>query len=108
MSPPGPISFPSRPASLSPLEQPVSSPQVPIGWWGIEVPVPAGVVPGTEVRLVVDVRSDPKVIPGRVIRLLGDDSLEGTTALVAIEEARVGAAAAAVADGSLRTLVGGL
>ncbi len=82
-------------------------PTIPSGWWGIEVPIPAGVVPGTDVRVVVDVRNDPKVIPGRVIRLLGNDSLEGTTALVAIPEEQVGAAAAAVADGSLRTLVGG-
>lgn len=83
-----------------------AEPAMPVGWWGIEVPVPGGTSVGTEVRLVVDVRLEPKVIPGLVIRIVGEDSLAGLTALVAIPEAEVGAAAAALADGSLRTLVG--
>lgn len=82
-------------------------PAMPSGWWGIEVPVPAGTSSGTVVRLVVDVRLDPRVIQGLVIRILGEDSLEGLKALVAVPESEVGAAAAALADGSLRTMVGG-
>jgi hypothetical protein len=84
-----------------------AEPAMPAGWWGVEVPVPNGTSVGTEVRLVVDVRLEPKVIPGLVIRIVGEDSLAGLTALVAIPEGEVGAAAAALADGSLRTLVGG-
>ena len=84
-----------------------AEPAMPSGWWGIEVPVPGGTSVGTDVRLVVDVRLEPKVIPGLVIRIVGEDSLTGLTALVAVPEAEVGAAAAALADGSLRTLVGG-
>lgn len=79
---------------------------LPEGWWSLEVPVPEGTSAGIEVRLVVDVRAAPRVIPGFVVRLLGANSLEGNTALVAIPEAEVGAAAAALADGSLRTLIG--
>lgn len=84
-----------------------SEPELPTGWWAIEVPVPAGTSAGTEVRLVVDVRLDPRVVPGLVIRLTGEDTIDGLRALVAVPEADVGAAAAALADGSLRTLVGG-
>ena len=79
---------------------------LPEGWWSLEVPVPEGTSAGIDVRLVVDVRAAPRVIPGFVVRLLGANSLEGNTALVAIPEAEVGAAAAALADGSLRTLIG--
>jgi hypothetical protein len=61
---------------------------VPAGWWSLEVPVPAGTTAGVEVRL------------------LPSDSIDGLTALVAIPETEVGAAAAALADGSLRTLIG--
>lgn len=80
---------------------------LPQGWWSLEVPVPEGTAAGVEVRLVVDVRNAPRAIPGIVVRLIGADSFEGTTALVAVPEAEVGAAAAALADGSLQTLVGG-
>ncbi|HJU50875.1 MAG TPA: hypothetical protein VJ815_00940 [Acidimicrobiia bacterium] len=79
---------------------------LPEGWWSLEVPVPEGTAPGVDVRLVVDVRAVPKIIPGIVVRLLGADSIDGVKALVAIPEAEAGAAAAALADGSLRTLVG--
>jgi hypothetical protein len=79
---------------------------VPAGWWSLEVPVPAGTTAGVEVRLVVDVRVAPRVIPGIVVRLLPSDSIDGLTALVAIPETEGGAAAAALADGSLRTLIG--
>ncbi|MGH8958483.1 MAG: SAF domain-containing protein, partial [Acidimicrobiia bacterium] len=79
---------------------------LPEGWWSLEVPVPEGTSAGVDVRLVVDVRSAPKIIPGIVVRLLGADSIDGAKALVAIPEAEAGAAAAALADGSLRTLVG--
>ncbi|MGI8518586.1 MAG: hypothetical protein ACR2ME_09650 [Acidimicrobiia bacterium] len=84
-----------------------AEPAMPDGWWGIEVPVPAGTSAGTDVRLVVDVRQEPRVIAGLVIRIVGEDSFDGLTALVAVPESEVGAAAAALADGSLRTLVGG-
>ncbi|HJR88019.1 MAG TPA: SAF domain-containing protein [Acidimicrobiia bacterium] len=79
---------------------------LPEGWWSLEVPIPEGTVAGVDVRLVVDVRSAPKIIPGIVVRLLEANSIDGARALVAIPEAEVGAAAAALADGSLRTLVG--
>ena len=79
---------------------------LPDGWWSLEVPVPEGTSAGLDVRLVVDVRSVPKIIPGIVVRLLGADSIDGAKALVAIPEAEAGAAAAALADGSLRTLIG--
>jgi hypothetical protein len=79
---------------------------VPEGWWSLEVPVPEGTAAGVDVRLVVDVRSAPKIIPGIVVRLLEANSIDGARALVAIPEAEVGAAATALADGSLRALVG--
>ncbi|HEY7584032.1 MAG TPA: SAF domain-containing protein [Acidimicrobiia bacterium] len=79
---------------------------LPEGWWSLEVPIPEGTATGVDVRLVVDVRSAPKIIPGIVVRLLEANSIDGARALVAIPEAEVGAAAAALADGSLRTLVG--
>lgn len=82
-------------------------PEMPAGWWAFEVPVPSGTEPGNEVRLVVNVRLEPRVVPGLVVRLLGTSSLNGPTALVAVPESEVGAAAASLADGSLRTLVGG-
>jgi hypothetical protein len=81
-------------------------PAVPPGWWALEVPVPAGTSSGTEVRLVVDVRLTPRIIPGLVIRLLGEENIDGFTALVAVPEEEVGAAAAALAEGSLRALIG--
>ena len=79
---------------------------LPEGWWSLEVPIPDGTAAGVDVRLVVDVRSAPKIIPGIVVRLLEANAIDGARALVAIPEAEVGAAAAALADGSLRTLVG--
>jgi hypothetical protein len=81
------------------------TPRAPDGWWALELPVPAGTVSGAEVRLVVNVRQDPRVIPGLVIKTLGASGLDGTLGLVAVPEAEVGAAAAAAADHSLEVLV---
>ena len=78
----------------------------PEGWWAISVPVPEGSIPGTEVRLVVDVRGTPRVVPGLLIRSFDETTIEGTTALVAIPEGEAGAVAAALADGALSVLVG--
>jgi len=82
-------------------------PTIPDGWWALEVPIPTGTPPGSRVRLVVDVRLEPRVVPGLVIRLVGTDGIDGPTALVAVPESEAGPAAASLADGSLRTLVGG-
>jgi hypothetical protein len=82
------------------------APSIPTGWWAISVPVPEGSVPGTEVRLVVDVRGTPRVVPGLVVRTFEEATIEGTTALVAIPEGDAGAVAAALADGALSVLVG--
>jgi hypothetical protein len=82
------------------------APVAPEGWWAIEIPVPSGTTIGSEVRLVVDTRTTPRVIPGIVIRLAEGDSFEGTLGLVAVPEGEVGATAAAAADSSLEVLVG--
>jgi hypothetical protein len=83
-----------------------SAPAIPTGWWGLSVPVPEASLPGSEVRLVVDVRGTPRVVPGLLIRTFDETTIEGTTALVAIPEAEAGAVAAALADGALSVLVG--
>jgi SAF domain-containing protein len=83
-----------------------SAPSIPKGWWAISVPVPEGSLPGSEVRLVVDVRGNPRVVPGLLIRSFDEATIEGTTALVAIPEGEAGAVAAALTDGALSVLVG--
>ena len=82
------------------------APAAPPGWWALSVPVPHGSLPGSELRLVVDVRGQPRVVPGLLIRPFAEATLEGTTALVAIPEEEAGAVAAALADGALSVLVG--
>lgn len=81
-------------------------PVAPDGWWALEMPVPAGTPNGAEVRLVVDVRTSPRVIPGLVIRMIDSDGFDGAMGLVAVPESEVGAAAAAAADSTLEVLVG--
>ena len=83
-----------------------TAPTIPNGWWGLSVPVPTGSVAGSEVRLVVDVRGSPRVVPGLLIRTFEETTIEGTIALVAIPEGEAGAVAAALADGALSVLVG--
>ena len=83
-----------------------ATPAIPNGWWGLAVPVPAGSLPGSEVRLVVDLRGSPRVVPGILIRTFDETTIEGTSALVAIPEADAGAVAAALTDGALSVLVG--
>jgi hypothetical protein len=83
-----------------------SAPSIPSGWWGLSVPVPEASIPGSEVRLVVDVRGVPRIVPGLLIRTFDEATIEGTTALVAIPEAEAGAVATALADGALSVLVG--
>jgi hypothetical protein len=58
------------------------------------------------VRLVVDVRTAPRVVPGLVVETTSGGSFEGDSGLVAIPELEAGAAAAALADASLTVLVG--
>lgn len=82
------------------------APLIPTGWWAVAVPVPEGSLPGAEVRLVVDVRGAPRVVPGLLIRTFEEATIEGSTALVAIPEAEAGAVAAALADSALSVLVG--
>ncbi|MDP3984376.1 MAG: hypothetical protein Q8Q52_05125 [Acidimicrobiia bacterium] len=84
------------------------APLIPPGWWALEVPVPGGTTAGIEVRLVVDASGMPRVVPGIVVRLLGEDTFEGHSALVAVPEAEAAAAAAAVSQGTLTVLVGSL
>ena len=55
---------------------------------------------------MVDVRGNPRVVPGLLIRSFEEATIEGTTALVAIPEGEAGAVAAALADGALSVLVG--
>ena len=82
------------------------APAAPPGWWALSVPVPEGSLPGSKLRLVVDVREEPRVVPGLLIRPFEEETIEGTTALVAIPEGEAGAVAAALADGALSVLVG--
>ena len=82
------------------------APRIPAGWWGVSVPVPEGSLPGSEVRLVVDVRGSPRVVPGLLIRIFAETTIEGSSALVAIPEGEAGAVAAALADSALSVLVG--
>jgi hypothetical protein len=82
------------------------APLIPTGWWAVSVPVPEGSLPGVEVRLVVDVRGAPRVVPGLLIRTFEEATIEGSTALVAIPEGEAGAVAAALADSALSVLVG--
>ena len=83
-----------------------AAPLIPAGWWGLTVPVPEESLPGSEVRLVVDVRGAPRVVPGLLIRTFDETTIEGTTGLVAIPEGEAGAVAAALADSALSVLVG--
>ena len=83
-----------------------TAPMIPPGWWALSVPVPAGSVAGSEVRLVVDVREAPRVVPGKLIRVFEETTIEGSNALVAIPEEEAGAVAAALTDGALSVLVG--
>lgn len=83
-----------------------TGPLIPTGWWGVSVPVPEGSLPGSEVRLVVDIRGAPRVVPGLLIRTFETATIEGSTALVAIPESEAGAVAAALADSALSVLVG--
>lgn len=83
-----------------------SAPPMPTGWWGVSVPVPEGSLPGAEVRLVVDIRGTPRVVPGLLIRTFTEATIEGSTALVAIPESEAGAVAAALADSALSVLIG--
>jgi hypothetical protein len=83
-----------------------STPGVPEGWWALDVPVPAGVGAGTEVRLLVDQEESARVVVGLVVRIQESNSFEGNVALVAVPEADAAAAAAAVAQGTAAVLVG--
>lgn len=83
-----------------------ATPAVPLGWWALDVPIPAGVGAGTEVRLLVDQELSPRVVVGVVVRVQEADSFEGNVALVAVPEADAAAAASAVAQGSVAVLVG--
>ena len=82
------------------------TPVVPEGWWALDVPVPAGVAAGTEVRLLVDQEESPRVVVGLIVRIQESDNFEGNLALVAVPEADAAAAAAAVAQGTAAVLVG--
>jgi len=84
-----------------------AAPPIPSGWWGLSVPVPEGSLPGSQVRMVVDVRGLPRIVPGLLIRTFEEAGIEGTSALVAIPESEAGAVATALADGALSVLVGG-
>ena len=81
-------------------------PVVPEGWWALDVPVPAGVGAGTEVRLLVDQAESARVVVGLIVRIQESDSFEGNLALVAVPEADAAAAASAVAQGTAAVLVG--
>jgi hypothetical protein len=81
------------------------APVVPAGWWALDVPVPAGVGAGTEVRLLVQEEAT-RVVVGLIVRIQESDSFEGNVALVAVPEADAAAAAAAVAQGRAAVLVG--
>ena len=83
-----------------------TAPMIPPGWWALSVPVPEGSLPGSEVRLVVDVRQTPRVVPGKLIRIFEETTIEGTNGMVAIPEDEAGAVAAALTDGGLSVLVG--
>ncbi|HUO45848.1 MAG TPA: SAF domain-containing protein [Acidimicrobiia bacterium] len=82
------------------------TPVIPAGWWGLEVPVPAGVTNGSEVRLIVKDGGLPRMVPGMVVRTQEGDGFDGPVALVAIPEGEAATTAAAVNQGDVAVLVG--
>ena len=81
-------------------------PQIPAGWWGLDVPVPAGVTNGSEVRLMINDGDLPRMVPGMVVRHQQSDDFDGPMALVAIPEGEAAVTAAAVNQGNVEVLVG--
>ncbi len=98
---------------LSPALIATDSVEPPEGWWALEVPLPAGALPGGLVRMVLlpglGVAGQPQVVEGEVMARLPDDPLNPgePTGLVAIPAAAAAPAAAAVAEGRAVVLIGG-
>ncbi len=98
---------PLLPATVDP-----APPSAPEGWWALEVPLPAEVTPGREVRLVLLAAAPdlpPQTVPGVVLRVaaphrevLGSSHPAG---LVAVPATAAAAAAAAVAEGRVSVLM---
>ena len=80
---------------------------LPDGWWALEMQVPSGVSPGSELRLVVE--GDGGIaIPAIVTSVVPRDPLDGwsqPSALVAIPADRAGAIAAPLSEGRVRVLI---
>ena len=81
----------------------------PAGWWAIEVPVPPGIVPGTDVRLVATdlTGGAPSIVPGVVVTVTGSGGAfdERVRALVAVPADGLGAVSTAAAEQRLSVAV---
>lgn len=100
---------PLVPSALSTRQIPA-----PDGWWTMEVQLPAGAVPGQEVQLILlPTGSDtsPQSVPGLVIAPAPADpdplAIEPEPGLVAVPGDLAAITAAAVAEGSVSTILGG-
>ncbi len=98
---------PLLPATVDPAASPA-----PEGWWALEVPLPAEVAPGREVRLVLLAAAPdtpPQTVAGVVLQVAapGREVLGSThpPGLVAVPAAAAAAAAAAVAEGRVSVLL---
>ena len=80
---------------------------LPEGWWALEMQVPSGVAPGSELRLVVE-EDGVNAIPAIVTAVVPPDPLDGwsqPSALVAIPADRAGALATPLSEGRVRVLI---
>jgi hypothetical protein len=80
---------------------------VPDGWWAIEMPVPSGVSPGTELRVAIETDAGT-VVPAVVIGVAAPEAPDGwseKTALVAVPSDRAAEVATALARAGVSVLV---
>ncbi|MDF1595882.1 MAG: SAF domain-containing protein [Acidimicrobiia bacterium] len=80
---------------------------VPDGWWALEMGVPSGVIPGTELRLAIEADAGI-VVPGVVIGLVSPEAPGGwseNTALVAVPSDQAATVATSLARAGVSVLV---
>jgi hypothetical protein len=81
---------------------------VPVGWWALELPVPAGLTAGSRVQVVISpIQSEAVVsVPGVATASGGDNELGESTAMVAVPGAQAALVAVAARDSRVTVLVG--
>ena len=80
---------------------------LPDGWWAIEIPTPTGVLPGTELRLIVDDESGTDV-PALVLSVgpqSESDAWSEDLSMVAIPAEQAASVASAKSLGTLTVLI---